>query len=118
MIATDDLVLIELADGNYVPIPRALSRTFRGLIDGDPIYDGAFVPDLPRAYPGHLDAEDYLTSLTCASCGDVADDLSVCVECSLRGCSCLILTDRLDCTAGSVCDPCADAHVCRVCTTD
>lgn len=88
MTATADLTLVELADGNYVPVPVNLTRTFRGLdADGWPAYDGPAV--LPRAYPDHVDAEDYRRSVRCAACGDPADDLRACSGCGRPGCTCV-----------------------------
>jgi hypothetical protein len=116
------LVLVELADGNYVPIPEVLARRidvgFAGLdADGNDVAhpyigDG---PANPRAYPPpFLDGDDYLASMSCTECGDVRDDLARCDSCNLEGCTCLVQRRSFDCGVRedglTLCDDCTPFH--------
>lgn len=117
------LVLVELRDGNYVPVAQDAARGgFAGLdADGEETGDPGAAAN-PRAYPPpFLDSDDYLARIACAACSDVADDLLECLGCGLRGCSCDVAIAALPCGGPGdgepLCAACRDAHAaaCRVC---
>lgn len=106
MTATDTVVLVELADGNYLPLPDGIARgtagvTFLGLdAAGDAVvhvtglagpFTGEPGPEVvnARALPAPwLDADDYRASVACAACGAIGDDLTDCDRCGGRTCRC------------------------------
>ena len=108
------LVLVELADGNYVPIPSYRVPAFAGLSPDGIEVTRPNVAANPRAYTEHLDGDDFLASMSCTECGDVRDDLARCDSCNLLGCSCLVQRRSFDCGVRedglTLCEDCTPFH--------
>lgn len=101
----DTSVLVQLADGNYLPLPAGIARGDSGIVFlgldavGDAVvhlvgYGPSAIDPGPevvnrRAYPApFLDGADYADGIACAECHVIRDDLAECDGCSRRTCAC------------------------------
>lgn len=111
---TDRLVLVELASGEYVPVPWADLAAFRGTGPGGVLVVGDGPVTEPRAYRDYTDAEDYLAAVACAVCGADSEEVQQCESCLTTGCGCTVETRWFDCgvvqNGMTLCDGCTPDH--------